>query len=348
VYRGGLPASINPANTAVTLGGRRWTMVVWPLPADPAARRQVLAHELWHRIQDSLGLPMNNPSNGHLDREPGRIWLRLEARALIAALEATGPERVEALVDALSFRAARTRGDSLAERAETSLERNEGLAEYTGVALSGRSPGEARAAAAKALGAMERSETVSRSFAYATGPAYGLLLDDLRPGWRLELRSGAGIARLAGRAVGLRLRSEAESPAREVLYLGAAIRDEEAARSARRAARHRDLVALLVTGPGLRVPLIKAEFGFDPGRVETLDSLGSAYGALRLSDEWGVLDASAGSGLIGADYRSARVAVGPGFDPRRPAGPGWRLDLRAGWTVVPDSGRGTWRLERRR
>lgn len=61
---GELPPEINPANTAMAYGGRRWTMVVWPMPADSLRRRQRVAHELWHRIQDSLGFRSSNPDNG--------------------------------------------------------------------------------------------------------------------------------------------------------------------------------------------------------------------------------------------------------------------------------------------
>ena len=344
ISRGRLPASINPANTAVTYAGKRWTMVVWPLPADSGARRQLLAHELWHRIQDSLGLPMNNPNNGHVDREAGRVWLRLEARALARALESTGTERVEALIDALSFRQARVDGHPAADSAEALLERNEGLAEYTGLVASGRTAADQRAVAARALRLMEDRPTLARSFAYSTGPAYGLLLDDLRPGWRLELRSGAGPARLAARATGVRFRVGPDLVATEARYEGPVVRAAEADRAAKREARRKELVGLLITGPILTFPLIKAEFAFDPNRVESLDSLGTVYGGLRLSDQWGVLDVTTGTGRVAANYQSATVPVGPGFDPAKPAGPGWRIDLARGWRVVADSGRGRWRL----
>ena len=106
---GALPPEINPANTAFTYAGSRWTMLLWPFPADALARRQLVAHELWHRVQDSLGFRSSNPDNGHLDREVGRVWLRLETRALARAVATSGVEAAAALRDALSFRAARYR-----------------------------------------------------------------------------------------------------------------------------------------------------------------------------------------------------------------------------------------------
>lgn len=348
LFRGRLPAEMSPANTAVRFGGALWTMVVWPLPADSSARRQLLAHELWHRIQDSLGLPMYSPVNGHLDREPGRIWLRLEARALSRALGADGDARVDALVDALSFRMARAGSDPAADSAESRLEGNEGLAEYTGLVLSGRSAVEQRGVAAAALGRMEQATTVARSFAYSTGPAYGLLLDALRPGWRLEVRTGTPLARLAARAVGVRYLTGEELARAEDRYEGASIRTEEGLRAAKRAARRRDLVARLVEGPVLILPLAKPDFAFNPNAVESLDSLGTAYGGLRLVDAWGVLDVAEGQARIGANFQEASVPVGDRFDRRKPAGPGWTLTLAKAWTVVPDAVNGRWRVTRNR
>jgi hypothetical protein len=347
VFRGRLPASINPANAAVRYDGRSWTMVLWPLPAGIAERRQLLAHELWHRIQDSIGLPLHSPANGHLDREEGRVWLRLEARALTRALELVGEERTAALVDALSFRVARTAADPVADSTEAALERNEGLAEYTGIRLSGRTTLDQHRVAAAALERMESAETVGRAFAYSTGPAYGLLLDQLRPAWRQALGTGASLPELAAGAIGFHPRVGGELSQAELRYRGPDIRAAESARAARREARRRELVAELFEGPVLILPLIKAQIGFDPGKVESLDSLGTVYGTLRLSDEWGVLDATAGRGLVGADWQSARVAVRSDFDPVSPTGPGWRLDLGPGWIVLPDSRPGLWRVAKK-
>src|SRR5215210_5913395 len=59
VSEGTMPQSIGLANTAVDWQGDRWTMVILPLPADPYARRVLLAHESFHRIQPRLGLVTN-------------------------------------------------------------------------------------------------------------------------------------------------------------------------------------------------------------------------------------------------------------------------------------------------
>ena len=102
LYTGILPQSQNVANTAFDWSGRRWTMLVTPLPRDAAQRAALMLHEMWHRIQDSLGFPAASPTNDHLDQLEGRTWLRLEGHALRTALASSGPRRRTAITDALA------------------------------------------------------------------------------------------------------------------------------------------------------------------------------------------------------------------------------------------------------
>jgi hypothetical protein len=175
IWVGSLPLRINPANTAVDLGGKRWSMVLWPVSDSRYARRRLLMHESFHRIQNDLGLPATDPSNAHLATLEGRIWTRLEWRALTEALLRTGVARRRALTDALIFRARRRSLSAGAAEGERQLELNEGLAEYTGLALSGIPRSSLPDRAAVHLAQSEQQESFVRSFAYASGPAYALL-----------------------------------------------------------------------------------------------------------------------------------------------------------------------------
>jgi hypothetical protein len=132
LFTGTLPRDENTANTAMKWAGVKWTMIMWPLPEDRQDRTRLMAHELFHRIQDELGLPGSNPANLHLDTRDGRIWLQMEWRALERALRESGPARRQAIEDALSFRAFRRSLFAKAATEENDLEINEGLAEYTG------------------------------------------------------------------------------------------------------------------------------------------------------------------------------------------------------------------------
>lgn len=334
MFAGVLPASINVANTAFHWNGRLWSMIMWPLPTDTLRRRMLLIHELWHRVQGDLGLPPTGPANSHLDLPDGRLWLQLEWRALARALGRSGRERREAIADVLTFRAVRRNRFPGSASEESALERHEGLAEYTGIRLASESPG-ARAAQARA--AIDRSASLAsfvRSFAYVSGPAYGLLLDDSRPGWRRQLGGGVDLGDLLRAAHRLPApdSSVAAAEARAKRYgldsLRAAENERERARQERLAVLRRRFI----DGPTLRIPLRSPQLGFDPGGLQPLDSLGTVYTSLRITESWGILDAPEG-GLIAPGWDAVTVPAPTATTGDTLRGPGWTLSLDPRWEM---------------
>nr|MBA3272903.1 hypothetical protein [Chthoniobacterales bacterium] len=67
------------------------------------------------------------------------------------------------------------------------LEMHEGLAEYTGLKLSGN-PEATQFAVDVLMKEAPAKKTFVRSFASASGPAYGLLLDESSRDWRAKLQ----------------------------------------------------------------------------------------------------------------------------------------------------------------
>src|SRR6185369_17717419 len=126
---------------------------------DDLARRQLMLHELFHRIQPGLGLMTATGQNAHLDTEDGRFWLRLEWRALAQALRKSGKDRKRAVSDALAFRLARRSQFANAAESERVEEIREGLAQYTGTVATVTSKAEAVASALEQLAAAEQHET---------------------------------------------------------------------------------------------------------------------------------------------------------------------------------------------
>lgn len=351
VHVGELPTEESVANMATVWAGVHWTMVVWPLPENRYGRGRLLMHESFHRIQDRLGLPASNPSNPHLDTETGRTWLRLEWRALEEALLRDGDARRRAIADALTFRAAR-HADFLSSReSEQALEMNEGLAEYTGLVLSGL-PAEVLAdRAAMDLEREERSESLVRSFAYASGPAYGLLLDAHAPGWRQNVTARAHLADLLAQALDVRVPPDPRATARDRLdpYEGERVIAQERRREQRRVQQEARDRARYVQGPVLAIPCgPDMRYSFDPRGVRPLGELGSVYEPARVTDGWGVLEADGGALLVLVEGTptEARVpaptqSIGPTLE-----GDGWSLELAEGWHVVAGPRDGDLRLER--
>src|SRR5258706_5403563 len=203
VWVGTLPLDQSPANTSIIWAGRRWSMVMWPVSDSRYARGRLLMHESFHRIQDDLGLPASDRANNHFGTAEGRIWTRLEWRALVEALLRSGEERRQALTDAMTFRARRESLSSTAADDERALELNEGLAEYTGYALSGLPHAALYDRIAINLAQSEQQDNFARAFAYVSGPAYALLLDATGQPWRKRLNARNAIAEMAEKAYGI-------------------------------------------------------------------------------------------------------------------------------------------------
>lgn len=347
LHSGTLPASENVANTAFRWGGVTWAMVAWPITPDPLTRGVLFAHELWHRVQDSLGFRPASPANAHLGSRDGRLWLRLEARALRRALERSGADRREALRDAIAFRRARRGLFPGSDSTERALELNEGLAEDTGVELGAGSAAVRRALVLDRLVALDTIQMLERSFAYQTGPAYGLFLDEAAPGWRAALGPRHDLAFVLGASLRTLEAVRPATPVRRAAGYGyATVRKEELARATDRLAHTASLRRRFVDGPVLELPLAEMKMGFDPGRVESLDGVGTVYGALRLTDRWGVLQCDGSGGVISGDFRRAIVPAPADITGRRLTGPGWVLELLPEWQIVPGSRKGDWIVKR--
>ncbi|WP_414494832.1 hypothetical protein [Stenotrophomonas maltophilia] len=331
-----LPADATVANTAVDWSGTRWTQLRWPLPQDPARRRTLLAHEMFHRLQPALSI--TRPAEGgneHLDTLDGRYLLQLEWRALDAALSIRdAAAQRTAVTDALAFRAARHARFPAAAQDEAALELNEGLAEYTGVVVGNPTPSARIDAARHDLRAHVDDRSFVRSFAYATGPAYGLLLDQVSPRWRSNLGEHA-------RDLGTQL-AEAEriSPALDepalraaaARYGGPALHQAETQREQRRLAQLQHNRARFVTGPVLRLDLQNMRIQFDPNSLQPLPGSGTVYPTLQLTDVWGTLQVTDGA-LMQSDWKAVYVHA-PAADGPLLQGDGWSLRLAPGWSVV--------------
>jgi hypothetical protein len=346
VFVGQLPPDAIIANTAVEWSGTRWTQLLWPLPQDESRRRTLLAHEMFHRLQPALSIAAPaEGGNEHLDTLEGRYWLQLEWRALAAALSAPGPgAQRDAMDDALAFRAERYRRFPAAARDEAALELNEGLAEYTGV-LVGNPTHAARIEAARHdLRAHVGDRSFVRSFAYATGPAYGLLLDQVAPGWH---RNPGHPARdlgslLAERTHTTPLTDEAALLTTAARYDGPALRETEVQREQQRLAQLERNQARFVTGPVLRLDLRSVRIQFDPGNMQPLPGSGTVYPTMQLSDVWGALTVTDGA-LLQSDWKAVFVQA-PASGELPLQGHGWTLSLAPGWSLVSGARRGDYVL----
>jgi hypothetical protein len=318
-----LPKEIGIANTAVDWNGKRWTMIVGPLPEDAFARKMLLAHESFHNVQQKIGFPSTQPSNAHLDSIDGRYWLQLEWRALAKALHG---DRL-AVRDALAFRAKRRSLMPSAAKDERDLEMHEGLAEYTGAAFAEPDTAKRAPHLIDKLRDAETTPTFVRSFAYASGPAWGTLIEMKRPRWTRAAKASDDLGNLAASV--WHVAAAADVDARAAAYDGARLLAVERERDARKQAMMREFRGRFVDGAHLTLPLKHMSFEFDPNKSQPFGNFGTVYPTLTARDDWGSIVVNKGGALIGSDWMSLVVPAEARDD--------YTLMLNDGWSVVPGS-----------
>jgi len=330
----------------VSWGGLRWFSIpLYMLPENDAdARQQVMLHGLFHRIQPELGLVgADDGFNEHLDTLEGRIWMQLEWRALRRAVESSGSNRAEAIADALGFRRERRRRFPGAADNERRDEIREGLASYTGIAAWANSPADAHRAAAAALAGGESQPSFVGNFEAASGPAYGVLLDDLLPGWRRQVRGTSDLGDLLASATNRPPTTEVAVAAAR--YDGATLRTAEEARDRAQQVRVAALRQRFVDGPVLTMPAVGSGTSDTTGSVG-IPGVGTVFFRnFTLSGQWGRLNANDGV-LRAADGSSLSVPVTGPLEGTTLQGDGWSVTVNAGWLVQPAARPGSFTIVR--
>jgi len=207
---------------------------------------------------------------------------------------------------------------------------NEGLASYTQTVLAAPSEADAIARALELLAGAEDGESFVSTFAYSSGPAYGLLLDAASPGWPRKMSASDEPAALLMRALGVQPAADAAAAAAR--YGGAELRAAEEQRDRQRQARLAELRRQFVDGPVLVVPGGGSGYQDSRGAMVIPDAGTIFFGAFRTNGEWGSLDADKGV-LVATDGRTRRVPAPVRGDGTTISGDGWTFKAAAGWVV---------------
>ena len=340
------PPLVGLVNAPLQWGGVTWGAYVWDFLVNetPRRRNEILLHELFHGVQPQLGLTLPALASEHLDALDGRYWLRLEWRALARALSGSGEQRNAAVRDALAFRQARRALYPAAADSERAVEITEGVAQYTATVLAASSTAEATASALDQLARAEKRESFVRTFAYASGPAYGLLLDASSPKWRHALRGSDDLGMLVMNALAVQPASDATVSAAG--YGGAELRAAEQQREQPRQERIAELRRRFVDGPVLVIPGGGRGMSDSRGAVVIPGSGTVYFGAYRASGEWGTLEADKGV-LVASDGGSRRVSAPVRRDAVTVTGDGWTFKAAPAWIVREGARRGDYEVVRR-
>ncbi len=345
---GELPRSLGFGNAPVEWGGSRWAAYMWDFTTslpDARTRGELMLHELFHRIQGDLGLNIaGGPAragNEHLDTFEGRIWLRLEWRALARALAQSGENRKRAVSEAAAFRLMRRSQFANAAENERVEEIREGLAQYTGIVATAATRPEAVTSAIEHLAAAEGHETFIQQ-AYTTGVAYGILLDAASADWRRRVRSDSDLGQMLMAA--LEVRPVANAVEASARYDGTELRAAEQARAERRRAVVRELQNRFVEGPVLHVPS-GGGGTFNAVGATPIPGAGTVYfSQYRQKGEWGTLEAT--KGVLISDDGKRRLPGPVRIEGANLTGDGWTVTVAQGWVVRPGPRSGDYQIIR--
>ena len=342
------PQVLGIVNAPLQWGGTTWAAYIWDtlINTTPRHAREILLHELFHgMVQPKLGLTV--PGSGllpeHLDTMDGRYWLRLELRALARALRESGAPRSVAVSDALAFRQARHMRSAAAADNERGIEITEGLAAYTGTAAATDSMAGAIARAVEILVGADASDSFVRTFAYHTGPAYGVLLDASSPGWRQRIRSTDDFPALLKAAFNVQPATDATASATR--YGGAEIRAVEELRERQRRERLAELRQRFVDGPVLVIRGGGSGMSNSLGAVVIPNAGTVFFGPYRHNGDSGVLAAEKGV-LLESSGSVRRVPAPVRKDDATLVGDGWTFTLKPGWVIRDGARKGDYEVVR--
>jgi hypothetical protein len=347
---GDRPREIGFVNAPVQWGGATWSAYVWQMiPKDDQGERgRLFMHELFHCIQPRLGLSAPSagvPSageNSHLDLLEGRYWMRLEWRALARALGASGATRTSAIADVLAFRAARHQRFPGAAEREHLVDINEGIATYTQFVTGSESPQDAIRNVLAGLAAADSGTSFVRTFAYASGAGYGLLLDALTPGWHRKITTASDVGQLLSAAAGVTEVPDAVAAAAR--YDGAQVRAAEEQRDREQQAIIAELRRRYVDGPVLIVPR-GGSGSINTMGAAVIPGAGTVFRSMANKGAWGFFDAQGGA-LVSADEETISLPAPIVVDATTLQGDGWTATVGPGWAVQSGPRPGSFRVVR--
>jgi hypothetical protein len=339
VYSGTLPRNINIANTAIHWNGKDWAMILLPhLPETRQGRINLMAHELFHKAQPSLGFKPQDPINNHLNEKEGRVYLRLELEALKMALTSiTDSAIIKNIRNALCFRKFRYSIYPAADSTENMLELNEGLAEFTGAMMRGDNRIQLIEHFKQNIDSFLTNPTFVRSFVYQTTPVYGYLLYTRKKYWNKDINAGSHLTDYFIKAFKISFPSDLKKwvPALMDQYNGSAIIDEETKREERTKQLLAEYKYKFIEQSHFEIRFEKMNISFDPRNMIPIDDKGTVYPTIRVTDKWGILEVSDGA-LISAQWDKISVTNPTSLEGKNIKGPGWVLTLNEGYVVEKD------------
>ena len=337
IFTGLLPRERLITNNVIEFGGIKYAMVPLPDTEDRYRMAARTVHSLFHCFQERHGLKPSTFNTRHLNDQNARFYLKLEWKALINAIGSTGEARKLAIRDALIFRGARREQLPEAIIDENKFEDYEGLATFTYIKLCSANSDERRERILEYLDRIYRNNSYASGYGFVHGALYATLLDDTGFDFKLIQTPDFDLGKATLEAYGVTLPAVCRDVAGSLAmnYDVQAIRAEESELETMINDRTRKIITTFIEKPVVTITLESPNFSYEPEDINFLDSLGTLYEKLRVSDNWGKLTVDDGGALLANDLRTLRISARDiEIERNHIYGAGWHLMLNEGWQAV--------------
>jgi hypothetical protein len=337
VFTGFVPKESLISNTPVNFGGTLFAMIPLPPEEEDYRIKSAAIHSLFHRFQRTSGTSSFGYNTNNMDEKEARLWIKLEWKALRKALTTEGEEQKLAIRDALIFRGANRELYRKYAKDENLFENYEGLATFTYTLLCTMSQDEYKARLFENLDRVYSMQSYSRSYGFIHGALYATLLKDKGFDFTKiktnEIDLGNSVKELYNIELPLVCRDVAGSLA--VNYNITGINQEEEQRLADLKESIHKQVSIFTEKPVVFIELESPYFDFEPEDIHFLDTLGTLYNSIRVSDNWGKLTVNKGGCLVSNNFKFLRVtAKGFKADQKHISGEDWVMLLNNDYELV--------------
>jgi len=337
IYTGIYPKDLLISNAPLHFGGVLFAMAPMPPEEDEYRIKTRAVHSLFHRFQEMNGLSSSGYNTNNMDEKQARLWIKLEWKALRKAITSEGTERNLATRDALIFRGANRELYQNDANDENHFENYEGLATFTYTLLCTGTCEEYRSKLFENLDRIYSMQSYARSYGFIHGALYATLLHDKGFDFKMINSPNYDLGNAVQELYSVDLPEFCRDVAGSIAlnYDIDAINDEEEKRLADIRESLNKQVSLFTEKPVVFFALESPYFDFEPENVHSLDTLGTLYNSIRVSDSWGKLTVDKGGCLISNNFKNLRItAKGFKAERNRISGEGWNLMLNDDWEMI--------------
>ncbi|MFO7851120.1 MAG: hypothetical protein ACQERS_02920 [Bacteroidota bacterium] len=336
IYTGTYPRE-EVINYAQEFGGTLYAMAPLPREEDYYRITSRCLHGLFHCFQARKNIDTQDYNTSHMTDRTARLWLKMEWKSLERAIRTNGETRKQAVRDALVFRSARRELYPKYVKEENKFENYEGLASFTYMMLGT----ESRDDYLKKLMDYYHMIYDFRSYTFSYGFVHGNLYAHLLNETGFDFSSINSRDFDLGESLKERYDISLPEVSRDIAgslafsYDVDLVKEEERKREEQLREGLRRRTAQFTEKPVVLLELESPNFLFEAEDTDPVDTLGTIYQTIRVSDNWGKLAVEEGGCLVSPNLKFLRVpAKNVEQEKHHITGEGWHIVLNNNWELV--------------